>query len=539
MVTKENEAPLLQRVISDHAGLEVPESMVYLVYLTVFIDILAAAISTPVLPYYTQSFGVPVEWIGYLYGAWSFSATVFAPMLSGMSDKWGRKVVLAACLFGAGTANIIQGSAVFVDDLFPDLKLGFWVFLFGRGFSGVWASVGATCNVYVTDVAPAKSVREPYLEKLAMVPIIAILLGPGLGGALAAAFGNNAPVLVDGTITLFSACLVVTSLVETPAFLRSKQAAATSPEDGAATVKEVAPVGPEVHMFGFALGLMALASQMNLAMLALFYNKVHGVTTLYLGFLFMGSAVCMLFSNMVVKPLMKNVLGMSPLSLVVLGGVAQGIGIFGVGLEGSLTWSMICQYTGLLFGALATSQQSNIVSSFTEVSNRGKIFGLMQTYANCGKIVGPILATHIAMAGIFGLGVGNDVIADYTDEDGHRHPFGLPFLVASSLYFVAQIFVLAVGRMGRKTAPSKLVRKPTGYGQQWVNEAYTDKDVQLLGTFMANLLSQKHYKWVSQRDQVQDLLSSLVPELDVQDKETYQQSFELALRSASPATPGW
>lgn len=525
--------------IADHAGLEVPESMVYLVYLTVFIDILAAAISTPVMPYYSQSFGAPVEWIGYLYGAWSLSATVFAPMLSGMSDKWGRKFVLTACLFGAGTANLIQGSSLWLNDLFPTVRPGFWVFLFGRGFSGVWASVGATCNVYITDVAPAKSVREPYLEKLAMVPIIAILLGPGLGGALAAAFGNNAPVMVDGTITLFSAILVSCNLVETPAFLRGRMEAAQAAEEGSKQEKPVAaPVRPEVHVFGFALGVMALAGQINLSMLALFYQRVHGVTTLYLGFVFMGMAVCMLMSNMLVKPIMKNVFGLSSLSLVVLGCSLQGLCIMGMGLEGSLRQTLACQYVATIFSSLSGSQTANIISGFTEVSNRGRIFGLMQTYQNCGKIVGPILGTHIAMRGI-GVSIGPlaDVIAYHTDEDG-QHPFGLPFLLSGSLLVLAQVFVLTVSRMQRKPSKATLLRKGTSYGEDWVNEAYTDRDVRLLGTFMANLLSQKHYRWVSQREQVEHLLETVVPALDISDKEAYQSSFELAQRCAAPCTSG-
>ena len=107
-------------------SLEVPESMIYFVYMTLFIDTMAASISTPVMPYYAESFNVPVSWIGYLYATWSFSATVFAPMLGAMSDKWGRKRVIVMCLWGAGISNVIQGIAIFCGDF------SFWVFLFGR-----------------------------------------------------------------------------------------------------------------------------------------------------------------------------------------------------------------------------------------------------------------------------------------------------------------------------------------------------------------------------------------------------------------------
>merc|ERR1719353_2081626 len=180
--------------------------MIYFVYVVMFVDTLSSCISTPVVPFYVQSFGVPTAYIGYIYAAWSFSAAVFAPMLSSMADTWGRKRVLVACLVGAGIANVIQGLAIYCG------SYGFWIFLFGRAFSGMWASVGATCNVYVSDVASGP-LREKYLTQMAMTGPFALMLGPGLGGALATAFGNNMPVLIDGIITLFTATLVSQYLV--------------------------------------------------------------------------------------------------------------------------------------------------------------------------------------------------------------------------------------------------------------------------------------------------------------------------------------
>jgi MFS family permease len=536
----DKKAPLLKKATTASLGLEVPEYMIYFVYLTVFIDILAACISTPVMPYYAQSFGAPVEWIGYLYGAWSFSATVFAPMLSGMSDKWGRKFVLVSCLVGAGVANLIQGSALFVNEFAPQLKAGFWVFLFGRAFSGVWASVGASCNVYITDVCPNKSIREPYLERMSIVPIVAILLGPGLGGGLAAAFGNNVPIMFDGAMTLFSAILVATHLVETPAFLRRQEelkeeaAAIADGPSTASSISEPAKIPGLFHVYGFASFLMSFAGQINLSMNALFYQKLHGLTTLYTGFVFMGMAGVMLISQLTLKPLLKSYLGWSAISCVVFGGCMQGIGLLCVGQSGSLVYHLTCGYVAQLGGTIVTSQASSIVATFTDVSNRGKIFGAMQTYQNFGKIVGPVVATHIAMNGFLGIGMPGgflgDTIAVWEDADD-VHPFGLPFVLSGCLYLIAQAFVFVV-----KSRLDKQENKPkprlTGYGEDWHDETGGPEDIERMGLFMAKLLQERHYKWVSQQDQVQQFLTDLVPEMDVNNKEAYQQCFELSQQKA-------
>lgn len=531
------EKSLLRKASTVTLGLEVPEYMIYLVYLTVFIDILAACISTPIMPYYAQSFGAPVEWIGYLYGAWSFSATVFAPMLSGMSDKWGRKVVLVSCLVGAGVANIIQGSALFVNEAAPSLKLGFWVFLFGRAFSGVWASVGASCNVYITDVCPNKTIREPYLERLSLVPIVAILLGPGLGGGLAAAFGNNVPIIFDGAITLFSAIIVSVYLAESPAFLRQQEEQKAEAEGGPRAESSMRDVKiPALfHVFGMAAFLTSFAGQINLSMMALFYQKVHNLTTLYTGFVFMGNAGVMLASQMTLRPLLKSYLGWSPVACVIFGGTLQGCSLLMLGQAGSLWYHLACGYCAQLGGTLVVSQTSSIVATFTDVSNRGKIFGAMQTYQNCGKIIGPIVATHIAMNGCFGMGVHNgflsDTVAQWTEDTGDSHPFGLPFMASGCLYLTAQLFVAFVRTRQQEEQKVAPTRQGSVYGAEWQDETGSTQDIERLGLFMARLLQDRHYRWVSNKEQVEQFLADIVPELDTQDKQAYKQSFELSQQS--------
>ncbi len=80
------------------------------------IDALAGSLSKPVMPYYAMSFNVSTQNIGYSYGVWSFSTTVFAPFLTRLADKIGRRPVLIMSSVGAGTANLIQGSAMWFGD---------------------------------------------------------------------------------------------------------------------------------------------------------------------------------------------------------------------------------------------------------------------------------------------------------------------------------------------------------------------------------------------------------------------------------------
>ena len=132
---------------------------------------------------------------GYMFAAWSFTSTFCAPILGWLSDKIGRRPVLLMSLLGAGSAAYMQGA--YFTSLsrcpppspspltFPSPSaspspppppfLGFaanyWMMLFARGFSGIWAAVGSTCNVYITDVTSPETFGN-YAAKVCRRPTL-------------------------------------------------------------------------------------------------------------------------------------------------------------------------------------------------------------------------------------------------------------------------------------------------------------------------------------------------------------------------------
>merc|ERR1712048_817186 len=116
------------------------------------------------------------------------------------------------------------------------------------------------------------------------------------------------------------------------------------------------------------------------------------------------------------------------------GALINGSGIICLGLSSFIHnqyLSLFCSYMGGMGGAISMSQSGAIVASFTDVSNRGRIFGLIQTFQNVGKIIGPMVATNVAV------------------------------LIPSSTKFAAT---------PQSPSESKIVRKATSFGAQWENE---------------------------------------------------------------------
>merc|ERR1740121_1086292 len=76
----------------------------------------------------------------------------------------------------------------------------------------------------------------------------------------------------------------------------------------------------------------------------------------------------------------------------------------------------------------------------------------------------------------------------------------------------------------KPSKPQPLERKETMFDAEWVDEVGSKEDIEALGRFVAELLSKRHYQWVSKRYQVESLLEHILPELDVSTREAYTQS---------------
>ncbi len=147
------------------------------ILLTLFIDILGIGIVIPVLPELIQeliqgdqtqaSFYVGV--IGAMYALMQF---LFAPILGALSDRFGRRPILLASLFGLGIDFLIQGFATNI----------WWLFV-GRLLAGVMGASITTANAYIADVSTDAN-RARNFGFVGMMFGLGFTIGPALGGYL-------------------------------------------------------------------------------------------------------------------------------------------------------------------------------------------------------------------------------------------------------------------------------------------------------------------------------------------------------------------
>jgi len=153
-----------------------PAAMAFIL-LTLFIDILAIGIIIPVLPELVKKFvggnaaaaGFYVGVIGATYSSMQF---LFSPVLGALSDRFGRRPVILASLFGLGVDFIVTALA-------PSIR---WLFV-GRLVAGIMGASFSTSNAYIADVSTPEN-RARNFGLVGMMFGLGFIIGPALGGLL-------------------------------------------------------------------------------------------------------------------------------------------------------------------------------------------------------------------------------------------------------------------------------------------------------------------------------------------------------------------
>jgi DHA1 family tetracycline resistance protein-like MFS transporter len=169
-------------------------SALIFIFITLLIDIIGLGIIIPVLPTLLQELtGATVSEASlegmallFVYSAMQF---VCAPIIGGLSDRYGRRPVLLASLFGFG-----------VDYLFLAFAPTYgWLFV-GRAVAGMMGASFTTAGAYIADVSTPET-RAQNFGLLGAAFGLGFIIGPSLGGYLGS-IGTRVPFMTAAGLSL-------------------------------------------------------------------------------------------------------------------------------------------------------------------------------------------------------------------------------------------------------------------------------------------------------------------------------------------------
>jgi len=142
--------------------------------LTMAVVMLGFGIVMPVFPFYIESMGASGDELGLLVAISPFVQLVFSPIWGEISDRKGRKPVLAIGILGYGISMVLFG-----------LATELWMLFVIRAFGGILsAATLPTTYAYISD-STSEEDRGGAMGILGAATGLGVMLGPGLGGWLA------------------------------------------------------------------------------------------------------------------------------------------------------------------------------------------------------------------------------------------------------------------------------------------------------------------------------------------------------------------
>ncbi len=166
------------------------------IFATILIDCIGFGIIIPIIPTLIKELnGSDVSqastvggWLLFLYALMQF---IFAPILGGLSDQYGRRPVLLISLLGLGLDNFLLAFA-------PNLS---WLVI-GRIIAGICGASFSTAGAYIADISP-KEKRAQNFGLIGAAFGVGFIIGPLLG-ALFSKIDIRAPFMVAGCLSMLN-----------------------------------------------------------------------------------------------------------------------------------------------------------------------------------------------------------------------------------------------------------------------------------------------------------------------------------------------
>lgn len=168
------------------------------IFITLMIDVTGLGLILPVLPKLIQelihgNISDASRYGGLLTFGYAIMQFLFAPVLGGLSDQFGRRPVLLFSLFGFGLDYLFLSFA-------PTIG---WLFA-GRAIAGITGASFTTATAYIADISTAEN-RAQNFGMVGAAFGLGFIIGPVIGGFLGS-FGSRVPFMVAAGLS-FANCM--------------------------------------------------------------------------------------------------------------------------------------------------------------------------------------------------------------------------------------------------------------------------------------------------------------------------------------------
>jgi len=376
----------------------------FIIWLTVFIDLIGFGIVVPLVPLFSRHFGAHGLIIGVIIASFSAMQFLFAPIWGRLSDRIGRRPVLLLSSLGAALSYVLFGISCGIENHHSAL----WLMVLSRSFAGICGGNITVAQAYIADITPSAD-RSRRMGLIGMAFGLGFIFGPLIGGVSLKHLGSPGPGWIAAGLCAANFLLALFILRE------SRQ-----------PTSEHVPSRPHLDQWihtlrkpriGLLVGVFFLATfcfstfESTLPLLVsdnfqldIQTDEASASTVIYL------FAYCGIISALVqggaIGRLVKK-LGEVKLIAASLAFTAVSLGLIPF-IKGTtaLTWGSLLHHDGvpwwLMLGVLALLSVGSaltrpplfgLLSNLTPSTEQGETIGVTQSAGSLARILGPIFAT--------------------------------------------------------------------------------------------------------------------------------------------------
>lgn len=380
------------------------------VLFTIFIDVLGIGILIPVLPLLIlpgPERVIPEGWsiatgfiaLGWLTAIYPLMQFIATPILGQLSDKYGRKKVLAFSLLGTSLGYVLFAIGV----LTKNLPLLFAA----RALDGITGGNISVAQAVIADVSPPEK-RTRNFGLMGAIFGIGFVVGPYLGAKLASPgidfyglfstpswFNAATPFWFTAILSFINAVIVIFFLPETLKKLNKKlnlhPAQAFKNIVKAATYPGLRVVFPSVFLYWGGFTFFTTFFQI------LLFQKL-GFTQTNVGDYFAYIGICIALTQGLITPYVaKRLKNYQVLRFSMVG---TGLALFGLLFAQNTTQLLLITPLFAMFNGLTIANILSLVSNSAGQEIQGEVLGINASVQALAQAIPAIMAGYIASIGV-------------------------------------------------------------------------------------------------------------------------------------------
>ncbi len=355
-----------------------------IIFTTVVVDLIGFGIVIPVLPLYSERLGATPTMIGFLVAIYSVMQFIFSPILGRLSDRIGRRPVLAVSVLGSAVAFLVTG-----------LASALWVLFIARAIDGITGGNISTAQAYIADITKPED-RAKGVGLIGAGFGIGFILGPILGG-LASHFGASVPFFLAAGLALVNGLAIFFFLPETRHVHHAEfEEDETLP--GMVETLRMHKLWTPVSLYVVATLAMTLVYTCFALVVARRFNLDASGAGYLFGTMGLAGIILQFRIGSIVKRFGEVQLARASLFL-------YAASLLGMVFAPSLLWFVLSLIPFGVANGLNNTILLTLVSKQAPGNIQGRIIGLTQGTAALSRAVGPILAgllfDHLGVAAPF------------------------------------------------------------------------------------------------------------------------------------------